>query len=516
MQEPDFIPPRFDEPSPFGEEIEAEEGILSKIKGKIDEVSAKAKPFLEKHGVKILAAVIALIALFFVYDFFIGSIASVQLVFMDTEGKAIDSLAGEILSLEGEKIESFLGGEAKLNLRKGSYRVRFQPNEIYKTQTLSFDVVGETTEEFVLEKDFDVEVLSFAFPRIVSLGEEKQVVLGSVKSNDDKAVQLEFLFKDKSFLDLFDEFEVQPGTLTLQPGTQANVSVSFKVKKDLTVKNQREGDEINGKFLVRYLKDSNPVNKSFNFRLVTAPELAITPRDSLNLGNVEAGSLAQKEVKIQNKSQFDVSDVELSMEITYAPKNAPENALNWFSWNLCPDSSSCKVNIESGKTLTIFLTSALPLEAASESVRANLRIRKDSFEHVINVSMEVKATEIELASKLSRESFTVRKLKNSFEELQASLTLTNESSIPLEEVTARIEKCDELHARFTDPTRFPVKLEEKGKSAARQEFNLIISAPFTEQAGTLSTCNLIVSFRDPLTRIKKEQPPIAFSIEAKE
>src|SRR3989344_4895482 len=89
-----------------------------------DEQPSEAMDIIEQvrpHVPKIAAAAIALILLFFVYDYFIGSVKQVSIVVLDAEGDEIEGAIVKIMSESGQEIERAVSSEG-FSVRKGTYK----------------------------------------------------------------------------------------------------------------------------------------------------------------------------------------------------------------------------------------------------------------------------------------------------------------------------------------------------------------------------------------------------------
>ena len=124
---------------------------------KLEMVKEKAKEAIElikKNKKQIIIGVVAVLALFFVYDFFIGSVKEITFNITDTEGEFLDDAKITVLDSGGQKISDVINGE-KINLRKGDYTYTASLTSYKNLKKKNFTVTENTQILEELEKNIN-------------------------------------------------------------------------------------------------------------------------------------------------------------------------------------------------------------------------------------------------------------------------------------------------------------------------------------------------------------------------
>ncbi len=503
--------------------------------GPLDSVKEMLSPILP-HWKKILALLVFLIVVFFVYDFFIGGIVEVNVSIKDTESKVISAASGSVLDSKGSKVLEFSSGIISGKLREGTYSIEFNPIPKHKALSQEITVTrgGVSPSNITLSKDFDLDLLDFSFPDL-SIGEEKEFALTRIKNKDQKKlVELSFDLDGKEFKDVFESTEFVPSTFPLSPNGEDELKLRVKVKDSYRVKDKSKGDELKGQFLIKGLLKSDKTNKEFSFRVFPKPETSINPTGTLSM-DAKAGADLTKDIKITNKGSIKIEKIQISIELADVGENSKDDFLNWFSLTGCENIKNCFIDISADKQNNEFiglLKFSPPATARQVLGTGYLVVKKDqSVLHKLLLEVKLKEAEI-LVSALLRPLENNYKLRRDSsgnpEKKQVSLDLENKGDLDVSKVDLQVKQgslndfgldsCEStsiINIPQKTANIFPIDLKRKGSSNSKFSVPMTFSFPDAAEPSQKIECLIEVSFEDPKTRTEvKIDPPILFSIES--
>lgn len=502
--------PSFEGPGYYGEE-EYNESFL-------DSFRENTFPFLQDNWKKIALILVLLTGVFLAYYFFIGNNVDVSFRVLNTEGRLIGAVQGDILS-EGNIVKSFFGGAVDLKLPPGTYEVRFKPNPIYDTtSTEFFEVFSGNNEQrvnIILEKKYDLTFASFNFPSQLFLGESKTMEIARIKNNDSqKDTRIDY-YLSGDLNSIFEYAEFYPDQLFLpKTGEAIPLTMNFKVDETRTVSNKVNGEVIEGRFIIRYLKKSNEINQDIQVTLYPAPEISLSP-SSLRFGRIKAGSDSFKNLTVSNNSKFSV-DVNLSLE-TDSTVNGDSEVLTWLEWESCSNSSGkvCNITIAPASQKSMRLNLNPSLQALEENISGEIIANVFGVEERSDISFTVEEVEISIEADLRRTSFTVNKLETGdFESKRTDFTIENTGDVSVSNIIYEIRECPESWARIVESNEFPISLDTRETTSYEREFQLEVTAPRIANPNETKDCSILLRYDDPVTGSREELNPIYFSITA--
>jgi len=188
---------KYDSPSIGGEDIEfEEEGPLADAKNILGGAGDVAIPFLKKFWPLIILGIIVLAVLFFLYYFFIGSMAQVDVSVVDTEGDIIPGGFAEITDSGGNIVGTVSNGSGKISMRIGDSYTADASAQSYKTKAgVSFSPTGSSGFwEIKLEKRMNVE-LQGELPGSFATGETKTIPV-TIINNESSEQTIRLVVED--------------------------------------------------------------------------------------------------------------------------------------------------------------------------------------------------------------------------------------------------------------------------------------------------------------------------------
>src|SRR3989344_935128 len=298
---------------------------------------------VKPHLKKIIAIVAAIVVIYFIYWFFIGSSVEVQIVFKDTEGDSVEGVYGEITQ-NGSRVAEILRSGQKISLKAGEYE--FEANaEGFKQVSETRDVDADSKIiPVVMEKDIDVEITSVQ----IAGNSEGKVFAGKKNdalitlSNTGGNVIIEIIGSD--------EGGIEAKTVLQQITVPANTS-NLPVAAVIEV-----GDNIS-------------VQEEFPKTIRVLPKLSITiSANPLDFRTLKAdGSTASKDITFQNKEAGDVAGtVDFVIDIEQS-NNPADEIQNWFSFN-----PSAIETITKTPALKVGVIVKVPTAALEDDIRGTL------------------------------------------------------------------------------------------------------------------------------------------------
>jgi uncharacterized membrane protein len=368
-------------------------------------------------------------------------------------------------------------------------------------------------ETMVMEKDFDIEVTSSFFPSTLSVGQQTSFEAIKLFDQGSKDISVELVAGPSGFSNVFEVLEFQPSQVFLPAGGEVPVTLSVQVKEELSVKNEREGDEKDGYIRVKFLKRSHESTQDISFQLLPQPDLRLSPT-SLDYRTVDAGDIESKPLRVNNRSDFEVNEITIEAVIDASPVNGVSEVENWISFN-CPvgsPASTCTFDLADGEDETINVNIEVPVLALNEAIRGRIIVSTYGFEDEVDLKFEVEEAEIELIARLSRDEFSLDPIASGFEVKTTSLTIDNRGETELEDIDVEVEGCDALWFEITEAGELPFSLE----AGEEKVLELKAKAPSSASAGQTQFCALTVFYRHPLTDERVNLDELEFSITPEE
>ncbi|PIN85647.1 MAG: hypothetical protein COV47_00995, partial [Candidatus Diapherotrites archaeon CG11_big_fil_rev_8_21_14_0_20_37_9] len=214
--------------SPHGEEDLYEEDPMDKAKETMEPIVETIK----EKKMLIIGGIIAIVVLFFLYSFFIGSNREVSFNVSDTEGDTI-SASIKVSDLEGNEIQRLKSNE-KITLKTGTYKIDVL-NSDYKAITgKQIEITDNDPVEIEMEIDKDLE-LSGDFPQTLVTGQKTTIEL-TITSEESLQTEVELVLEGDAEKAM--DFEYQKPIIA-NPGAN-QIIATIKVKSTLTDKDTGE------------------------------------------------------------------------------------------------------------------------------------------------------------------------------------------------------------------------------------------------------------------------------------
>ena len=294
--------------------------------------------FLKEHGKTILIAIVALVALYLVYDFFIGSQVNVTITAKDTEGRILSTMSGALYESGAASPMQRFEGSLSLGLRPGSYRVEWDAADSPYVPPEPQDIFVEKNPEMqqdettVFVKDLGVVMVSFDFPSAIVRGQQGAKGLVKLKNNTTSGQTVNLVLGEG--LAVFkDSITFEPSTITVPPKTTLDVYLTIDVPDTLAIVNKNTGDKKTGTIRIQFTEEE--IEKSFTQYYSFTYDL--TPRQTIII-NAKADEQRTARFTLGSSSSNETNEkINAQVLITQTDDVNPENAIkSWFTWAVDP------------------------------------------------------------------------------------------------------------------------------------------------------------------------------------
>ncbi len=482
--------------APGGEEIKfEEETALGKIKGVLGSAGGKVLSPIKRFWWAILILLVVLVAGYFLADFFVFNIKTVEVRIEDTEGNLIDNATVKIAD------EYSFSGSETLQLRVGEYPIKVSASGYKSPSQNSITVSGDETIAITLEKDMDVDLdLEGDFPPQLFTGEERIVTI-SITNNGSDALELDLVFEGGFGSRYMDVEYTKP--LTVAHGT-IELDLTLKVKEDIS-----EKDNLEGTIRIKYLHEK--IEARFDLIKFDERKVETIPR-SLSFGRISPGDVGRKTVEIENKNNFDMTGIELEIDIDSTQYTDEELVEAWFHF-----SPSATVDLPAGeeRSITIevkpLLTDVgnIPPEE-EESISGNLIIRTNYWSKNISLTLKVKPTIVRLVVEGLKSTYSIVYDEDisDYPKDPQQITLKNNGDVPIAGIDIiPLPEKGNFCGTTTEWIQFnKTHFAEIGTARGENEEDIIfiIDVPSTQPRDETTICEFKIRYNNPLVIGERE------------
>ncbi|MFH1224200.1 MAG: hypothetical protein V1676_00165 [Candidatus Diapherotrites archaeon] len=459
------------------------EGGSGSGSGQVQEAAGGALGVLLENKGKIIIAAVALVAVYFLYSYFIGDVMDVSFSVKDTEGKQIANAAVKVYG-SGNALVAQGSAGSSMKIRKGEYSAEVSAGG-YKKQGLVPVAVsgGGSISLGELEKDIDVE-LSGDFPKELAMGEQANVIL-KLKNNGSEGIELELVFSGalgSKYMDIGYEKPVY-----VSPGSE-ELELNIKVKSS----GIKAGEGLKGGVRVNGLKEGMDVK--YSLTEFTCAKVTTNPASKVDFGKAAGGAIVNKAIEVTNKNAAEMKGAAFTLEITSAEGNTPAVVQGWFEFQ----PSSDGVSVSGSSKYSVQLVGKIPLDAKPEAkVLGKIRFANSYCEKALDFGMVVGETKVSLELQGLRDSYSVRKSGSTGEYSQdpARLTLKNSGQVDLQDISIEIGDYEST----TNWLGFSTSEFDEIKAGTSEETLMAFGIPASEAEGQAAIYLLVVEYANPLT-----------------
>jgi len=387
-----------------------DEGLYEK--SSIEQAQETAGPIigiLKNNWKKIVAGLLVLFVLFFVYDFFIGSVKPISFNVVDTEDESINATI-RVSSMDGEELERTKNNQ-ELSLKLGEYKISVLAND-YKAiqQTIQITDEGPITIKMQIDKDLEMDG---TIPDIFFTGQETEIIL-TLKNNDAEPFETELILDDDCKKVMTLKYETP---LYLLPGSE-ELPVSLTVKNNANKSDL--GENKNCQIRIKGLDiTKSRVDGKYELKELNESRLSIkigSSKTKVNFDKLETGESSKKELKIINNTDDDLLGIIIDLEITSTEFSDPEEIKNWFSYS--PANTIDSVDADREKIININLKIpedvSFPAGKTEEIIGGIFTVKTSYFEKNFEMSLEIEKAESKIDVSGIKTSYTMKKKDGSY------------------------------------------------------------------------------------------------------
>ncbi len=480
----------FDDPGMFGSEAE-------------EYASDSPLDLITDNLGKIIAVIVILAVAFFAYDYFIASVKDVSITVDNTEENGVNSSIKIYASGATEPVHEESGKDSfNFQLRAGEYNLEVDaPN--YKKQRISLSVDRESgaDSKLELEKDIDVEIESFSAPEQIIQGETLQAAI-SFKNTSSKTETISLVVDGGGI-----ELESAPEQIVVPAKGTAQATITISVPDGFDA--GTSGKNVKPEMRILFLNEK----EDFEIKVLPTPEIEIEGNKTQSF-DADAGDLDTTEkIKVDNKSNFDITDLILEIEITDTENNkfiGTEKIREWFQFvpNESPDKWQIAIPvIEKSDDVEFTMYIKPPITAKEDIIIGNLVVSADylpvpkkiAFQLEIGKSAEV---ELDVNPKSSLYDFEIG-LDSTTGEYEVDrdqyIDVKNSGSVEIRNINIVVSPNCEDWIGFT--TGSSLSSLKKGES---KKLYLTITVSSGTLVGTEKECEISYFYDDPLGGSRKQ------------
>ncbi len=473
----------------------AGEGPIDRIKEILGPVVETAKPIVRQNWKIIVAGIAALVVVYFLYSYFIGSVRSVEISVVDTEGLQIGN-AGVRIYAKGSTtaVESFTGSK-KVSLRIGEYDADVVAAG-YKTlrrNLYGFEITPDTTEkEIVLEQNIDVELSVVDFPQQLFTGEVRKVVARVTNTGQQGAV-VEVVAEGN----LKSDATVSSQPVTISPGSSADIELQIAVGAGIGSRTGRKGSlRVKGTL----------EEQSFAYGIVefNSADVRVSKTD-IDFGTVDGGERVERTFDITNNGGADMAGIEFSVESISAQSNSGGEVKGWFSFNPARIGTLGR-GTANKRTVSVILD--VPLDAKTDRIDGLIVLSTTYWEREMNIDLDVKAVAATMTIEGLGATYSLTKdSSGNYRSETDPITIRSTGDIGLNDVRVSTD-CDSQWIAISNASLGNIEVGGRATTV------LTIKAPRTFADNSSHVCNLRLTYQDPrspLTAPNEEMRTIIIS-----
>lgn len=444
----------------------------------------------------VMIAIIGVIG-WFVYDYFIGSFLTVEISVVNLEGKGISDSSITVREAGTGTIvfeESGLSTYA-VRLRRGLYTVRAEADGFKPKTTEPNFSEGYTEETIKLKKDIDVKILSLDMPIQLFANQNFDIVV-TLENKGKSREEIEFKFGGE-----FVTYNCRPidRKIFIEAGEIADFNVNCTVPTITGLERAVRGTTKEGSISIRYTLES--MEKEF----MLYPEPQISIAKSINFFGMHPTKNAKKqqEFLIQNLSRFPIYNIRLSIEISSAEKNNPEEVIKWISFTNArgEDRTSHLIEmVDSREKYREPIELSIPPDANEEKIFGSIILKAPFLEAPKKVDLVIDITKsAEALLSLEFEpsiliSFSDNKPQSKIETIEVK----NDGDLDIQNIDLYVQNFDECTENWLSfKTSSSIAELKAGES---KEVYITASAPSLAKTGEYRACILRLSYTHPLTK----------------
>lgn len=450
----------------------------------------------------VLLVFVVVIFGYFAYDFFIGSFKEVVISATDTEGKVI-SASFRILDESGNEIKTMDSGQ-KTSLKKGVYYIDGVASGFKEVNQEQIDVEKEGSFKVVFEKDVDVRI-DGVFPEYFVTGEEKKIPV-TFTNNGNGAEEVVLVLEG----DAKKSMDLQTKSFTVYSGNQQETIV-IKVKAN--PESSAIGENKNGVIRIQGLKNQGAkIEGKYSlskFDPAKDIEIRIDGSDKeVKYQNIRAGEDAPiKSLKIQNKSNFEIQDIQIVLDITETEFSEKESVKNWFSFN---PSNVLSVPPKSMESVNILLKVPerirFPEGKSDELISGTITVKMPFYEKKFNLNFKVVKSEAKISISGIQETYIMNKTNNVYVPKTGFVDIKNTGDLFLSNFDLRVDCPGSVGVSWltlgNQKTEYSFEKLGKGET---HKVPYSISLPNSTPGLTTVDCTLGVFYKDPSGTTRKSE-----------
>lgn len=432
----------------------------------------------------------------FLYDYFIGSILTVPISVVDLEGKVIKDSHITVLEAGSNTTVFEESGlpTYQIKLRRGLYTVRAEAGG-YKSESKQFEFgTADLRGKLKLEKDMDLKIKEIQMPAQLFANQNFDIVV-KIENEGKEREEFEFGYEDE-----FEEYNCSAveERMVIQGKEIKDFNANCTVPSATGLKSTTRGDERKGTVYIKFIDES----ETKKFMLYPGPRVTFSSEVELDRLHPIENPKEKGEFTIQNRSRFELYDVELSIEVSSAKKNNLEEVKNWVSFTNASKKHPREIligiiNARDKHTEPVEIT--IPSDAKQEKIFGSIIVEAPFLESEVRKGLVIEireSAEINLSVDLD-DYISIGFDEGKPENEVKSITLENKGDMSIENIDLykkNFDECTDSWLAFETSTSIP-----ELKPGETKEVFVNASTPNLAEVNENVRCIIAYSYAHPLT-----------------
>ncbi len=465
-----------------------------------EDAKKKIGEFLGKYGRIIALGVAAIVIVFFGINFLLNMNATLRVSVYDVEDNPLEDNMVKIFNESGRIIAEDSGLKSyTFELPKGRYEIRVYAVG-YKTEVKKIMLDSDKSVSFSLVKNMKLYLDGMEIPQRLYLGQtfDMNVIIRNEETISVSAILV--------FDDLLSKFNCDKTTIVAEPASTKKYSLKCSVPEDLQLNNNCESKNTSVRLM--YLKQK----QNAKFEICKVPEITLSDVSF----SVEPVSKPKdrRDLIIRNNSRFPAEHIKLSIEITSASKNAPQDVLRWISFSNAEGANKRVRNIdvmEARSRIEEPIEVEIPVTAKAEVIYGNIILEAPFLEKPLKSKLTITVrgeAEVSLSANISPLRVKVYERDGKIEEKVIDVTVRNTGDLTVNNISIKIKNEGECSSEWL--TNLTTPLIEELKRGESKKVSFIATTPESAEKGDVMRCILEITYKYPLPPYDTKVEEIGF------
>ena len=457
--------------------------------GMAKDTASAAGDMAKKYWILVVALLVVVGIGYVAFDFFIGSIKTIDFNVTDTEGKPLAATV-KVLNGDGKEIARAENNDA-VSIRKGNYTVKAAASGGYKTVQESITVEEDKTIDLKIEKNWNLD-LSAELPDQLVQG-EKRIVNVAIENKGNEDVETGLVLEGEGFSSSRVSYTYQKPVF-IPAGQVANVELEILVKAEAKI-----GEELKGALRIEGLDNPNAkATKEFQLLTFNASKINVSPT-TISLA-VKEGAIATKTITLENKNEYPLNDVQLNAIILTNQYTEIETVGKWIEFS----EQTISIGPREKKVINLNVKpvigeSAIPEYEDEEKISGNIVISNSFYRKEIPLNITLSKAKVGISISDLR-PIRIDPVGSTYPSKSQTMKIKNTGDFPVSDIIVSSTGSDACRLANDVDVPLWIRFRESQfdllQSGSEMEIVFYVE-PSGGKAGDVATCRITVRFFNP-------------------